>query len=270
MCGGDGHARFEDWLKAEVGLAYIGLEATGGYEAVLWERLHCAGYHVRQLASAQVHAFAKMQGTLAKTDALDAATIAAFLSHRPEAGRLLPDDIIRKISALSAKRRQVLDARKALTCQTKQHRDDDILALDHAQSEAVSTDLKLKEKAQLLGSVPGLGPVAAFTLLADMPELGALTAKTSAALAGLAPMNRDSGRLSGKRFIRGGRAKVRNVLYMAALVASRHNRDMKAFADRLKARGKPHKQVLTAIARKLIILANAILKRGKPWTPKMV
>ena len=276
-----GYARLEDWLKAQGRQACIGLEATGGYEAVLWEHLHAAGYGVRQLPSGQVHAFAKMRGTLAKTDALDAVTIAAFLAHRPDVGRCFPEESVRKISALSAKRRQVLEARKALTCQMKQHRDAEILALDRAHLDllnrqlasldqaldaAVNEDPGLQEKAQLLRSVPGFGPVAAVTLLADMPELGTLTAKTSAALAGLAPMNRDSGRTSGKRYIRGGRSNVRNVLYMAALVASRYNRDLKAFADRLKAKGKPHKQVLTAVARKLITLANAILKRGKPWT----
>lgn len=281
-----GYGQFERWLKSQIhAAARIGLEATGGYEAPLWEHLHGAGYHVRQLPSAQVHAFAKMRGTLAKTDALDAATIAAFLAHRPDTGRVLPAQNIRVISALAAKRRQLLDARKALTCQMKQHRDNYILtldgvhldlinaqvaALDKRLAEAIKADPSLKEKAELLRSVPGLGPVATLTLLAEMPELGALTAKAAAALTGLAPMSRDSGRTSGKRFIRGGRGTVRNVLYMAALVASQHNADMKAFAARLKARGKPHKQVITAVARKLIILANAILKRRKAWTENAV
>ena len=258
----------------------IGLEATGGYEAPLWEALHAAGHHVRQLASAQVHAFAKMRGTLAKTDRIDAACIAAFLACRPDAGRALPAENIRKLKALSAKRRQLLEARKALACQMQQSRDADVLALDEVHLDLVNRQIRtleermgalidddpdLADRARLIRSIPGMGPVAAVTLLGDMPELGSLCGKAAAALAGLAPFNRDSGARTGKRFIRGGRACVRNVLYMAAMSAARFNPDMKRFAERLRAAGKPHKQIMTAVARKLVELANVVLKRRTPW-----
>jgi transposase len=276
----EGRQALRQYLVRLSGDIRVGLEATGGYEAPLWHVLHEAGFHVRQLSSAQVHAFARVCGTLAKTDRLDAATIAAFLAHRPDAGRVLPDENIRKLSRLSAKRRQLIDVRKALLCQVQQTCDEEVVALDKAHltfvndqikalearlTDLISQDEELATRHALIRSIPGLGVIAGTTLIADMPELGSLPGKAAAALAGLAPFNRDSGAKTGKRFIRGGRTSVRNVLYMAAMAAARHNPGLKAFAERLKARGKPHKQVMTAVARKLIELANVVLKRGKPW-----
>lgn len=229
---------------------------------------------------ARVHAFARSLGRLAKTDRYDATTIAAYLASQPEAGRSLPQENIRQISALTTKRRQLLEMRKALLCQMKQARDPHVQELDQAHlgfvdgqiaaldtliAALIAADPEMAMKSRLLRSIPGIGPVASATLLACMPELGDLAPKAAAALAGLAPFNRDSGTRQGKRFIRGGRGVVRNALYMAALAASRFNPDLKAFADRLKAKGKPAKQILTAVARKIIELANAVLRRKSPW-----
>jgi transposase len=217
-----------------------------------------------------------------QTDGIDAATIAAFLAAHPGAGRTLPAKNIRRIKALSAKRRQLLEMRKALLCQMKQAREPGIIALDEAHLDLVNrqvatlnaridgllqADQTLQARRDLLRSIPSIGPVAAATLIADMPELGNLDAKQAASLAGLAPFAPDSGTRQGKRFIRGGRMTVRNVLYMAAMACARCCPDMQAFAQRLRDKGKPHKQVITAVARKLILRANAVLKRQSAWIP---
>ncbi|MGL5009031.1 MAG: IS110 family transposase [Paracoccaceae bacterium] len=276
----DGISAFLGFLRGLPGQPRIGLEATGGYEAGLWEALDRAGFDVRQLSPARVHAYARMRGRKAKTDAEDAVTIAAYLADQPDAGRALPCKAVRELKALSSKRRQLIAMRKALLCQMKQSCDAAIRALDQAHLELINAQIAtlearvetriaenpdLARKARLLRSIPGLGPVACATLLAEMPELGTLDPKAPAALAGLAPFARDSGKTTGKRFIHGGRGTVRNALYMAALSASRYNPDLKTFATRLKAAGKPAKQILTAVARKLLELANAVLKRGIPW-----
>lgn len=276
----DGRAAFLSWLAGQGGDFRLGLESTGGYEYPLWIALHEAGFRVRQLASEKVKHFAGLRGQKAKTDRIDAGIIAEFLFHRPEEGRELPPENIRKISALSARRRQLITYRKAQLCQMKQAQDGEVIAMDEAflavidqqiaaldirLNELVREDADLAGKQSLISSISGLGPVSAITLIADMPELGSLSGKAAAALAGLAPYNNDSGAKTGKRFIRGGRSHVREVIYMAALSAMRFNPDMKTFADRLKAKGKPGKQVIIAVARKLIELANVILKRGTPW-----
>jgi len=305
-------------MRLEPGTAHIGLEATGGYEFALWHHLHHAGHSVRQLPPAQVNAFARSLGGRAKTDAIDASMIARFVQFkafrhiarsrqyietpttlrcfarfkfksclnlnskrfRPTAGRILPQENIRKLNGLTSKRCQIINVRKALLCQMKQTKDADILALgqDHMAllnrqikivekriATLLETHADLQEKATLLRSIPGIGPVACSTILAQMPELGRLGDKTLAALAGVAPINHDSGKSSGKRFIKGGRKPLRDVLYQAAMAASRFNPQLKAFADRLKANGKPHKLIIIAVARKLLILANAILKRKTQW-----
>ena len=283
----EGQGRLLDHLAGLPTPLRVGLEASGGYEATLWERLEAAGFHVRQLAPAKVHAYARSVGRRAKTDACDAATIAAYMAANPQAGRRIPEANIRQIRALSVKRRQLLEMRKALACQMKQNRhatvadlvadlDKEMLALIEAQIRAVETaidtvikaDADLALKRRLLHSIPGLGPVSVFTLMAEMPELGTLTAGAAAALAGLAPFARDSGTLTGPRFIQGGRSAVRDVLYMAAVTASCHAPSLKPFADRLKARHKPGKQVIIAVARKLVELANLVIARQSEWVPR--
>lgn len=278
-----GIAQLHSLLATLHGEVRVGLEATGGYEAPLWEALETAGVHVRQLAPSRVHAFARSVGRLTKTDRYDAVTIAAYMAANPEAGRRLPAANVREISALCGKRRQLIEMRKALTCQMKQTRNpaitalnDTHLALIEAQittleatlDARIAADPELAEKRRLLRSIPGIGEIASATLLAEMPELGSLRPRAAAALAGLAPFSRDSGTVSGKRFIQGGRSVVRSVHYMAALSASHHNPSLKPFAANLKAHHKPGKITLTAVARKLVELANAILTRRTEWVAK--
>ena len=275
-----GITRFLSHLRDLPGAVRVGLEASGGDEAALWEALEAAGFHVRQLAPAKICADAKSVGRRAKTDACDAVTIAAYMAANPAAGRRIPPANIREISALTAKRRQVTLMRKALACQMKQARHASIAALNaemmaliEAQiatlektiDRVIGADEGLAAKRKLLRSIPGLGEVSAFTLLGAMPELGTMTAGAAASLAGLAPFARDSGTISGPRFIQGGRSVVRDVLYMAAVRASSLADGLKPFADRLKARHKPGKQVIIAVARKLIEAANRVLERGTEW-----
>jgi transposase len=279
----EGQTRLLGHLSDLPGVVQVGLEASGGYEAALWERLEAAGVHVRQLAPAMVHAYARSVGRRAKTDACDAATIAAYMAANPLAGRRIPEANVRQIKALAAKRRQLIEMRKALACQMKQARpdlvaglDDTMMALIEAQittlektiDGVIGADEGLAAKRRLLRSIPGIGEVSAFTLIGDMPELGTLTAAAAASLAGLAPFARDSGTLTGPRFIQAGRNTVRDVLYMAAVSASCHAPSLKPFADRLKERHKPGKQVIIAVARKLVELANTVIARQSQWLPR--
>ena len=278
-----GIAQFLSHLATLQGEVRVGLEATGGYEAALWESLEGAGFAVRQLAPSRVHAFARSVGRLTKTDRYDAVTIAAYMAANPEAGRRLPAANIRQISVLCGKRRQLIEMKKALSCQTRQTRDPMIIAMNaehlaliQRQITTLETEVDalfaacpaLAEKRRLLRSIPGIGEIASATLLAEMPELGTLRPRAAASLAGLAPFSRDSGTMSGKRFIQGGRGVVRGVLYMAALSASLHNASLKPFADTLKAHHKPNKVTLTAVARKLVELANTVLARQSEWVMK--
>ena len=182
-----------------------------------------------------------------------------------------------------AKRRQIIAVRKALGCQAKQAshpliraQNDELLALIEAQIATLMAVIEaliavcttLARNRKLLRSIPGIGEVSALTLLADMPELGSLRPGAAASLAGLAPFSRDSGTLSGVRYIQGGRGVIRDVLYMAAISASGHQASLKPFADRLKARHKPGKQILIAVARKLVETANAVLARQSEWVAR--
>lgn len=259
---------------------HIVLEATGGYEWAVWEALDAAGLAVRQVPPAQVRAFARSCGTRAKTDSIDAQVLAGFAAFRPDAGRKLNDESIRDLRALVTARRQRVAAKTRLLGQIERAAPAQVQALDRAMidlvaqqiaeldaaiARALKADAALQGAAQLLRSIPGIGPVLAATLIVEMPELGSLRPKAAAALAGVAPMARDSGSWKGRRFIAGGRKTLRDVLFMAATVAARHNPDLSAFFKALKARGVPHKKAISAVARKLIILANTVLKRKTPW-----
>ena len=246
-----GIASFLGLLAELEGEVRVGLEATGGYEAALWEAVEGSGFHLRQLAPSRVHAYARSVGRLTKTDRYDAVTIAAYLAANPDAGRRLPPANVRQIRGLYAKRRQLIEMAKALACQRLQARDPVITALDDAHMALIEAQIKaleaeataridadpgLAERRRLLRTIPGIGAITSVTLLAEMPELGALPARAAAALAGLAPFARDSGTVSGKRFVRGGRGVVRGVLYMAALSASSCNPSLKPFAQRIVSR----------------------------------
>jgi transposase len=271
-------------LKA-LGPTLVVLEATGGLEAPLAAALAAAKLPVAVVNPRQVRDLAKAMGTLAKTDAIDAKVLALFAEKiRPQV-RDLPDEEARQFEAILTRRRQLLEMRVAeqnrLGVATAPKVRKDLQAhiryLDHRVKEmdtelesAIEQSEVYRVKDDLLRSVPGIGPVASRTLLASLPELGKLNAKKIAALAGLAPMARDSGTLKGRRMICGGRADVRSALYMATLSAVRYNPTLKAFYDRLRGAGKPAKVALTAAARKLLTILNAMLKANQAWAPTEV
>ena len=258
--------------------ALIVLEATGGLELPLTGAL-AVGLPVVVVNPRQVRDFAKATGKLAKTDALDAAVLAQFAEAVRPALRPLPDAALQALSALLARRRQLLEMRTAEQNRLGMARppvrkgirahiawlDRRLAQTDDDLARAIRESPVWREKDDLLQSAPGVGPGLARTLLADLPELGTLNRKQIAALVGVAPLNRDSGTLRGKRTVWGGRATVRATLYMATLVATRFNPIIKTFYQRLLAVGKPKKVALTACMRKLLTILNAMLKHGTPW-----
>ena len=265
--------------------AVVCFESTGGQEWQLWETLEAEGVIARQVPPAQVKAFARSRGTRAKTDRIDAELIARFFAFRPDAGRRLPAEKLRLLRALTSKRVQIVEMRKRLLAQIRAHQklgtaemfdsvdtglkarlDCLIKELEDRIEAAISSDALLAKTAGVLRSIPGIGPVASTMLIAEMPELGTITGEQAAALVGLAPVAHDSGTLRGKRTIAGGRRALRHVMFQAALVAAHHNPAMKDFADRLRKAGKPHKVIITAVARKLVNLANALCKSRQKWT----
>jgi transposase len=258
------------------------LEASGGYEATVAATLASASLPVAVVNPRQIRDFARATGTLAKTDALDARVIAQFAEAvRPAVRPILPDHA-QRLGELVARRRQLLEMLGAENNRRRQTRDPrlqrriaaHITWLERALHD-LETDLHdtirsspaWQETENLLTSVPGVGPITALTLIADLPELGRLDRRQIAALVGVAPFNRDSGTLRGRRMIRGGRSPVRHVLYMAALTATRHNPALAAFYQRLRATGHPKKVALIAALRKLLTILNAILRDRRPWQP---
>lgn len=263
------------------GLVSIGIEASGRYERLAVAQLAAAGLPVVVLNPAQVRHYAQAIGLKAKTDAIDARLIALFIEAvRPEL-RALPDTQTRELAALMARRRQLvamLAAERMRKAQAAPGRvrtsiarvvtllEDDLKDLDRGIDTTVRGTPVWREREDLLASVPGIGKTIARTLLAEMPELGSLGPKQIAALAGLAPYTRQSGKWRGKSFIGGGRTVVRTALFMGALVATRYNPALKAFRDRLVAAGKPKLVAIIATARKLLTILNAIIRDHKPWT----
>jgi transposase len=274
-----GHAKLQNKIGQPNGQV-IALEPTGGYEWAAWETLDSAGYDVRQISAAHVRAFARATGALAKTDPIDARMIAKFMAFRPDCGKKLPAEKLRLLNALSSKRRQLVELRKRVKCQSKQQHnlslmelDEELLCVLSSQIKAldvkiqvqIKADVQMSQHSKILRSIPGIGPVLCSALIGEMPELGTISDKQIAALAGIAPINNDSGRMDGRRSIKGGRYNIRCLLYQAALVASMHNKPLKAFALRLKDKGKPHKVVLIAVARKLLVIANAMVAKNQLW-----
>ena len=281
----DGHAHLAELASDR--RAFVCFESTGGQEWRLWASLDAAGIPTRQLPPAQIKAFALSRGTRAKTDRIDAELIARFMAFRPEAGRCLPHGKLRLLRALTSKRGQLVETRKRLLAQVKAHGklgtadmfadmdrdrkkllDRQITELERRIEQTVVTDDKLAETAAILRSVPGIGPVASTMLIAEMPELGQITGEQAAALTGLAPIAHDSGTPRGKRAVGGGRRVLRHVMFQAALVAAHHNPSLKPFADRLRKAGKPHKVIITAVARKLVTIANALCRSRQKWAPQ--
>jgi transposase len=257
----------------------IVLEATGGLELPVLACLGSAGLPVVAVNPRQVRDFAKATGKLAKTDAIDARVLAHFAEAVRPAVRPLPDAATQALGALVTRRRQLVEmltaeenrrktASTAIRADIQAHiawLRKRLKGVDQELSQAVRSSPLWREQEDVLRSVPGIGPVVSVTLLADLPELGTLDRKQVAALVGLAPLNRDSGTLRGKRTIWGGRATVRAALYMAALVGSRRNPVLRALYTRLLAAGKTKKVALTACMRKLLTILNALLKHRTRW-----
>lgn len=264
--------------------ALIVLEATGGFEMVVVGALAAARLPLAVVNPRQIRAFARAVGQLAKTDALDAKIIALFAQRVHPEPRPLPDDQTRALAELVARRRQIVammtaerNRRGRLISRRLVKSVDRLLAALQKELSALERELDdairgtpvWRESEDLLTSVPGVGDKLARTLIAELPELGRLDRKRIAALVGIAPINRDSGTLRGKRTIWAGRAKVRAVLYMAALVATRCNPILHRFYQRLLDAGKAKKLALVAVMRKLLTILNAILRDKTPWQTKI-
>jgi transposase len=269
-----GHAQLLKRLATVAGVQVI-CEATGGYERAVVAALHAASIPVSVVNPTRVRQFARASGELAKTDPIDAAKLTAFghaFTPEPTPPRT---NVQLKLAALVSRRLQLLELKvaeeqRAETCAEPVLRrlfsawlpqmEKQIAKVEALIEELLASQPSLAAQVQRLDDITGVGRITALTVLAQMPELGQLNRRQAAALAGLAPFNRESGKWTGKRFIRGGRALLRRGLYMAALSASRSNHLLKPFYDRLIAAGKPAKVALTAVMRKLIVLMNHLLK----------
>jgi transposase len=255
------------------------LEATGRYERLAATSIASAGIAVAVVNPRQARDFAKAIGRLAKTDRIDAFVLARFARAVDPSPSVIPDQEASALQAILTRRRQLLSmltaennrlqmAPAALRKRIRAHAEwleKELSRTDGDLDEAIEQSSVFKENEALLKSVPGVGPVLARTLLAELPELGTITHKRLCALVGVAPFNRDSGQRSGKREAWGGRAPVRAALYMGTLVATRHNPHIKHFYERLLAGGKPKKVALVACMRKLLIILNALMRDRSTW-----
>ena len=261
--------------------ALVVLEATGGLEASLTAALAAVELPVVVVNPRQVRDFARATGQLAKTDRLDARVLARFGEAVKPTPRPLANAEAQALAALLSRRRQVVamitaeknrlhTAPDTVRREIRQHiawLERSLSKLDTDLTDTLRKSPLWRERDNLLRSVPGVGPVLSVTLLAELPELGSLDRRQIASLVGVAPLNRDSGTLRGKRTVWGGRARVRAALYMGTLVATRYNPVIKAFYDRLCAAGKAKKVALTACMRKLLVILNSMLKRDVQWGP---
>lgn len=262
--------------------ALVAMEATGGYETVVASALGAAQLPLAVVNPRQIRDFARATGKLAKTDRIDAAAIAHFAEAVRPAARPIADAEAQALGELVARRRQVIEMiiaerhRRRMASQRRVIRaiERHLAVLQAELSElegdidgAIRNSPAWQADADLLASVPGVGKATLRTLIAELPELGHLNRRKIAALVGVAPINRDSGTLRGRRTIAGGRSTVRTALYMAALVASRANPVIAAYYAKLRAAGKTGKQALVACMRRLVVILNAILRDRKPWQP---
>jgi transposase len=263
--------------------ALIVLEATGGFEVAVASALAAAGLPVAVVNPRQTRDFAKSLGRLAKTDRIDADDLAHFGEALHPEPRPLPDEAAQQLQAILVRRRQLMEMlvaeknRLGLVHPLVKSGLQEHIAWLHHQLSELDQDLHdrlqasplWRAKENLLRSVKGVGPVTATTLLVELPELGTINRKQIAALVGVAPFNYDSGQMRGKRAIWGGRASVRNALYMAALSASQHNLVIRPFYQHLLKAGKEKKVALVACMRKLLTILNAILRSGQAWQPSL-
>jgi transposase len=256
------------------------LEATGGFHVPVAAAVASAGIPVAVVNPRQIRDYARATGQLAKTDALDARVLARFAEAVKPAPRPLPSEQAQRLSALVARRRQLVEMLGMESNRRQQAHDrqlqrqldahlkwlrEAVKRLEAELNDTIRSSPVWRERENLLTSVPGIGSTTAFALIADLPELGLLDRRRIAALAGLAPMNRDSGMFRGRRMIRGGRPTVRRALYMATVVAIRFNPAIATFYRRLVDAGRPPKVALTAAMRKLLTILNAVLRDQRPW-----
>jgi transposase len=273
-----GHKALIRWIGDTP--ARVVYEPTGYYHRALERALAAAGMPIAKVNPRQARRFAEATGNLAKTDALDAAMLTRMGAVLSLEARSVPSGIINDLRDLRTARNALikdqvaaLTRAKAITLPLLKRHNAARLKQIEAQREAVDAEINaliqgdpdLAQRFAILCSIPGIAEVSAAMLLIEMPELGSLDEKQVAALAGLAPIARQSGNWKGKSFIRGGRQQVRQGLYMPALVAIRFNADLKTKYEQLIKAGKAPKQAITAVMRKLIILANALLKKGRQW-----
>lgn len=272
-----------DRLRGEA-VELIVLEATGGYELLCVAALAAAGLPVVVANPRQIRDFARATGQLAKTDGIDADIIALFAERVRPAVRPLPDADAQELEALLSRRRQLIEmltaernrlgqvfgrGKRGVKKSLKGHiafLERELRMTDTDVGEMVRQSPAWRERDDLLQSAPGVGRVLSFTLLADLPELGRLSRREIAKLVGIAPLSRDSGTLRGRRFVQGGRATVRAVLYMATLAATKHNSVIRAFYRRLLAAGKPKKLALIACMRKLLTILNTMVRTQQRWS----
>jgi transposase len=261
--------------------ALVILEATGGFERPVAAASAAAGLPIAVVNPRQARDFARATGRLAKTDRIDAQILARFAQAVRPAPRPVPEEEAQALAEITTLRRRQLvgmltaenNRLGAATTKLVRKRlrahvrwlEKELSRTDRDLEEAINESPTWRENEELLRGVPGVGPVVARTLLAELPELGSLPPKQLAALVGVAPLNRDSGAFRGRRAVWGGRATVRAALYMGALVATRHNPQIKEFYERLLGAGKPRKVALVACMRKLLIILNAMLKNRTPW-----
>ncbi|GCE90380.1 transposase [Komagataeibacter diospyri] len=271
------------WIGDIKAVARVVFEPTGPYHRTLEERLASVALPMIKVNPRQTRRFAEATGRLAKTDRVDALMLARYGALLEPIARPVRSEMQNRLAELVAARRSLMRDRTATLNRLKtltidllkrhaRHRlrqiEAQITSLDAAIDALVVEDVHLSRRRDVLASIPGLGTVTAHTLLADMPELGTMEEGQAASLAGLAPITRQSGTWRGRSFIQGGRATLRQALYMPAIVAMRFNPDLKRVYDRLIARGKHAKIAITAIMRKLVVLANALLRKDRLWTSK--
>jgi transposase len=263
--------------------ALIVLEATGGLERPVANTLHAAGLPVVVVNPRQVRDFAKALGQLAKTDRLDARVLAHFAAAIKPPLRPIKTKDEQQLDTLNRRRGQLIEmltdeknrrgsaASDSVRDKIKEHIDwleEGIAELDEQLKALLQSSAPWQAKDEILQSVPGIGPVTSFSMIADLPELGTLNRQQICKLVGVAPLNRDSGQQRGTRHIYGGRAHLRSVLYMAALTAVRHNPTIKDFYQRLRANHKPFKVAITACMRKLLSIINVMVRDSSCWQIK--
>ena len=260
----------------------IVMEATGGYETPLAAELFAAGLPVSVVNPKRIRDFAKAIGQTAKNDRIDARIIAQFGATLQPPISAAPDVNVVRIRALTSRKRQLIKMRTAEKNRTEQSRDEfttrsirTVIDTLNAQIAAVEEEIRatvalspeLKEKAEIIRSVPGIGEMTATTLVTEMPELGSLNRKQAAALTGTAPICRDSGQFRGKRMTGGGRCEVRKTLYMPTLAAIRHNTVIRSYYHRLLAAGKNKMVAVVACMRKIVVIVNSMLRNKEVWNP---